>query len=85
MSDGTPHTPGKTADSMVHLSVPEFRTLIHDLRGPLAAIVMNGGELVVSKDLGPLDREVLDDILGSAKEMLQLLTEISENVLSRGR
>jgi|GEM_PF-4183362 len=67
----------------VELGIASFRLMLHDLSGPLAAIVMNARELVAGDDVDPMDQEIVDDIVGSADEMLARIDAFRESVLRK--
>ena len=78
--DAPPNWEPDGSRSQAPLSTRELRTLLHDLRGPVAAILMNGEEITASENLVPMDREVIDDILGSATELLERLKNASARI-----
>ena len=80
----THERPTPIEEPQVRMSVIEFKRVLHDLRGPLAAIVMNGEELAASEDVGGPDAEALADILGSARDLLALLDRLRARHLEGG-
>lgn len=68
----------------VVFSIDALWALLHDLRGPVSGILMNGEYLRDEVSLEDSPSEAVDDLLAAGRQLLEHITNLS-TLLERGK